>query len=91
MGVTGMCSGWGGSQGGSQGGREVSPTASLAKLPGITSGNTVQGDTRQDPLKPSKPAKPGYARGIDAPPSPPGRAGRRETSVLQRVAGRWSA
>jgi hypothetical protein len=74
MRVTGMCSGWGGSQGGSQGGREVSPTASLTKLPGITCANTVQGGTRQDPLKPSKPAKTGFARGVDVPPSPPAHA-----------------
>jgi hypothetical protein len=77
-----MCSGWGGRQGGAQGGREVSPPASLTKLPRITSANTVQGGEHQDPLKPSKPAETGYPRGVDVPPSPPAHAESSSTSPV---------
>ena len=91
MRVTGMCSGWGGRQGGPQGGREFPPTASLAKLPRITSTNTVQGGESQDPRNRQNRPKPGM-RGVSRrlPPHPDAPS-RPQPALLQRVVGRRSA
>lgn len=68
-----MSSDWGGAWGGGQGGREFSPTASLAKLPGVTRRDRGQGGGSQDRLNPPEPPKPGFGEElVGLPPHPLG-------------------
>lgn len=69
-----MASGWGGARGASRQAREVSPTASLSKLPASSSDDAAQGGEHQDRLNPSEPPETGRRRAVGSPPSRPDNA-----------------